>query len=228
MCARPLVDEGFGRAQSRVLSWVRMRLCACRLDRLARVAMALAATAVLALATARQAHGSVSIAITWDGLLRQSQAAAVVMPLEARSVWEGGRIYTYTRVRVDRPVAGEIVQGGEAWVRTMGGVVDKVGQIVEGEAALVPGQPSLVFIHPGPVGAVEVTARGQGQFPVMTEATSARPHVVRNNAVGALLAPQVRASSPGTRLAAEVLHGRYVDDVAVEIAADWSRAHGHP
>jgi hypothetical protein len=167
----------------------------------------------------------VSIAVTWDGLLRESTASAVVTPLDAQSVWEDGRIYTYTRVRVDRPIAGDLNAGGETWVRTMGGIVGKLGQLVEGEAVLVPGQPSLLFVHAAATAGVnEVTARGQGQFPVIA-APDGAPRVVRNRAVGVLFSPQVRISSLATRLAADVLHERHVDDVAGEIAGDWSRTH---
>jgi hypothetical protein len=110
-------------------------------------------------------------------------------------------------------------------VRTLGGIVGKLGQRVEGEAVLVPGQQALLFLHTGgPTGVTEVTGRGQGQFPVVIEGAGA-PRIVRNRAVGLLLAPQVRISSAATRLAAAVLHGRYVDDVAGEIAGDWSRTH---
>ena len=190
------------------------------------LAMAFAATLLFAFSWLPEARGSVSIAITWDRLLRQSTASALVTPVDMRSVWEGGRIYTYTRVHVDRMVAGELADGTEAWVRTMGGIVDKVGQIVEGEPVLEPGHPSLLFLHAGPAGTVEVTGRGQGQFPVIANDGSARARIVRNNAVGALLAPHVSMSSNATRLAADVLHGRYVDDVAGEIASDWNRTHG--
>jgi hypothetical protein len=109
---------------------------------------------------ATDARASVSIAVTWDGLLKESSAAALVTSMEARPVWENGRIYTYTHVRVDRAVAGELASGGDAWIRTMGGIVGKVGQIVEGEASFAPGESSLLFVHPGPVGAFVVTARG--------------------------------------------------------------------
>jgi hypothetical protein len=149
------------------------------------------------------ARASVSIAVTWEGLLHESAAAAVVMPVEARAVWENGRIYTYTRVHVDRAVAGELASGSEAWVRTMGGVVGKVGQIVDGEPVLVAGRPSLLFLRPGPVGAYEVTARGQGQFPVVTEDPKVGPRVVRNRSVGAIV-PRP-ASAVVQRLAAEAL-----------------------
>jgi hypothetical protein len=172
------------------------------------------------------ARASVSIAVTWDALLRESTAAAVVTPLEGRSIWEGDRIYTYTRVRVDRAMAGELTAGGEAWVRTMGGVVGKVGQLVEGEAVLARGQPSLLFVHGvkgRSAGAFDVTARGQGQFLVVADPKEP-PHLVRSNSVGALLPP--RSPQPlATPLAADVVHGRAIDDVARDVATAWGRTH---
>ncbi|MGO9839315.1 MAG: hypothetical protein ACLP1X_34475 [Polyangiaceae bacterium] len=171
------------------------------------------------------AYASVSIAVTWEGLLRESTAAAIVTPVEARSVWEGGRVYTYTRVHVDRPIAGELGAGGDAWVRTMGGVVGTIGQLVEGEAVLANGRSSLLFLHPGPAGTLAVTARGQGQFPIVADADPAKPaRVVRSNATGELLPPQ-RASTAGPVLAGDMLHGRVVDDAVRSIVAAWSRLH---
>lgn len=181
----------------------------------------------VALLFVADARGSVSIAVAWDALLHDSAAAAVVTPVESRGVWENGRIYTYTRVRVDRAVAGDLATGGDAWVRTTGGVVGKVGQIVEGEAVLAPGHASLVFLHAGPVGAYEVTARAQGQFPVVTVAAdatrAARTTVVRSRFAGAVLTPH--ATTATLRLAADVVHGRALDDVASEIAGAWGHAH---
>jgi hypothetical protein len=173
------------------------------------------------------AAASVSLAVTWDGLLHESIAAALVTSVESRPVWENGRIYTYTRVHVDRPVAGALGTGDEAWVRTMGGVVGKVGQIVEGEASFAPGEASLLFLRPGPAGAFVVTARAQGQFPIVADrATPA--HLVKSNVVGMLLEPRAPAPAVAApRLAAEVVHGRLVDDVVHDVAAAWSAAHAH-
>jgi hypothetical protein len=110
-------------------------------------------------------------------------------------------------------------------VRTLGGVVGKIGQLVEGEAVFVPGQASLLFLHDGTAGSLVVTARGQGQFPV-AEADAQHPaRVVRSKDVGALLPPQVNVSSARQRLAAEVVHDRPLDDVAGEIATEWGRTH---
>jgi hypothetical protein len=192
------------------------------------VGLTLAAVPLASATFTADAHASVSIAITWGGLLRESTAVAVATPVESHSAWEGGRIYTYTRVRVDRAVAGDLPAGSEAWVRTMGGIVGKIGQIVEGEAILAPGQASLLFVRAGPPGAFEVTARGQGQFPIVSGEANSLPRVVRSNSVGALMAPQLLVSSASARLAANVMHGRSVDDVAREVAADWSPMHAHP
>jgi hypothetical protein len=173
------------------------------------------------------AWASVSIAVTWDGLLHESTAAVLVTSVESRPVWENGRIYTYTRVHVERALAGELTAGSDAWIRTMGGVVGKVGQIVEGEAAFAPGEKSLLFVHPGPVGAFVVTARGQGQFPIVTTDPKLPPHVIKSSSVGMLLAPRVAAATTSAppRLAAEVLHDRLVEDAAVDILSAWSAAH---
>ena len=183
---------------------------------------------------ASDANASISIAVTMDGLLSYSSAAVVAIPAEERAVWENGRIYTYTRVLVDRAVAGELAPGGEAWIRTMGGIIGKIGQRVEGEAVFVTGRPSLVFLHPGPVGAFEVTARGQGQFPVVLDEQKT-VRLIRSSVVGALLMPRpgprdaTDAQAQGTskpQLAAEAIHGRLLDDVAQDVNAAWTRAHG--
>ncbi len=193
---------------------------------LSRTFAALVAVAML-VAVSGDSRASVSIAVSWDDLLHASAEAAVVTPTDARSAWEAGRIYTYSHVRVDRAIAGTLAPGGEAWVRTMGGIVGDTGQRVEGEPLLIAGQPSLLFLQPGPNGSFHVTARAQGQFPVIA-ATSQRPaYVVRSEAIGTLVPKQLQAPSPSPAvlLASEALHGRSVDDAAHEIVLAWNRTH---
>jgi hypothetical protein len=187
----------------------------------------LGGVAVAAAVVAVDARASVSIQITWDSLLRESTAAVVATPTETRSAWESGRIYTYVHLRVDRAMAGELATGADPWVRTMGGVVGKIGQLVDGEAVLAPGQASLLFLHPGPPGAYVVTARGQGQFPLVPDADpKAPPHLVRSNSAGALVPPRgAQGPVPAAPMAADVVHGRLVDDVARDVAAAWDRTH---
>ena len=178
------------------------------------------------------AHASISVPVTWDALLRGSTAAGVVTaagPGSAHAVWEDGRICTYTRVHVDRAVAGSLATGDEAWVRTLGGVVGKVGQIVDGEPVFSPGRPSLVFLRPSAVGALEVTARGQGQFPIVGSSGSAgAPVVVRSNTVGTIVPRALPATGVPAVLAADTLHGHSVDDAARQITTAWTTAHAAP
>ncbi len=191
----------------------------------ARNARALTAAGCLVLATAgavaftaRESQASVSVAVVFDELVRQSNAIAAVTPVERQTKWEDGRIVTYTRVRVDSLVAGELPQ--DVWVRTLGGVVDTIGQIVDGEPSFVVGQQSLVFLH-GRVHGFEVTARAQGQFAIAGGEGTA-PHLVPARNVGAILPP---SGAVAGRFARDVLAGRPLADAAREISAAWTRLH---
>ncbi len=181
------------------------------------------------------AQASVSIAVVFDALVRESSAVAIVTPLEQRSVWEDGRIYTYSRVRADQAVAGDLAAGGEAWIRTLGGVVGHIGQLVDGEPVLTNGRPSLLFMRPGSAGTLEVTARAQGQFAVTLDDTKAQ-RLMRSSSVGVLLPPPksvqtqsaqsaVPLAPTSTLLAHEVLHNKKLDDGVRDIALAWKRLH---
>jgi hypothetical protein len=177
-----------------------------------------------------EARASVSIAVSFDSLLRAASAVVVGTVGEQRAVWEGGRIYTYSRVHVDTAVAGELAEGSEVWVRTMGGIVGNVGQIVEGEAAFTVGRPSLLFLRrgssplPGPTGASHfvVAARAQGQFLIYADDAS-QLRVRKSSAVGGLV--PATGTSSAAQLAADRIDGHPVADAARDIALGWTRAH---
>jgi hypothetical protein len=204
----------------------RYRMLSTRFARLAGLTLIAFACAVFAPAVA---HASVSIAVSWDGLLRESSSACIVTAFEARGAWENGRIYTYTHIRIDRAVAGNLATGSDAWVRTMGGVVGDIGQRVEGEATLAQGQSSLLFLRPGLSTAFpqsfEVTARGQGQFPLETSDPKLPARISAGHALGLLVHPHVLQTDASPRLAAEVLLGRTVDEAVREVTALWSQTH---
>ncbi len=188
--------------------------------------------ASLLLFAAQPAHASVSFTVVLDALVEESNAACVATPVETKSVWEDGRIATYTRVHVDRVLAGTL--SSEVWVKTLGGAVGDVGQMVDGEAVLKPGQQSVLFLT-SYEGSTVVTGRGQGQFAIVRDGSVLR---LRKNAhAGALLAPNpsvlarirartsvVTAATP----AADVLDGKTIDDAATTVAAAWARTHAHP
>lgn len=220
-----------------------------RLLRSTLFAALLAGASGFALLVPTDASASVSIAVAFDALVKDADSVGVVTPVEAKTVWEDGRIYTYTRVKVDQGVAGELGTGAETWIRTMGGVVGKIGQLVDGEPVLTTNKPSLLFMRKFKTsGTWEVSARAQGQYPIVVDdsvkdVTKAR-RVIRSNAVGVLLPPKPLAETvgpkpadapqttgptaeavPKARLAGEVLHDRPLDEVTREIAASWKKLH---
>jgi hypothetical protein len=179
------------------------------------------------------AAASVSTPCTFTALVHDTTLVAVAMPVEQNVVWEGGRIVTYSRLRLDRVVASSAsaTPPREVWVATLGGIVQegarKVGQIVDGEPRFDVGQGSLVFLKPDVTspgtGVHRVVARAQGQFAIVADATKkARlvPSHVDTLAPGA-------STSPTTRFASEALAGATVDDAATTIAVEWRKSHAH-
>jgi hypothetical protein len=188
---------------------------------------------VVVAAAAHDASASVSIAVPFDTLVSQSTVAAFVTPVTQISAWQGGRIFTYTDVHIDQAVAGAALPEGIS-VRTMGGDVGNIGQVVDGEAVLTVGRPSLLFLHPasaipGDEGSAltshpatyTVTARAQGQFAVVADAAG-ELRVRRSSAVGALVAPRGTAVQV---LAGDALHGNKLNDARDAITRVWSRVH---
>jgi hypothetical protein len=171
-------------------------------------------------------HASVAIAIAFDELVGRAELAAIVTPSQRRSIWENGRIVTYTEVHVDRLVAGSGVE--RAWVRTLGGEVGRIGQRVDGEAVLPLDEPALVFLErakvEGCADAFEVSARAQGAF-----ALAARPgepaRLIPRAEAGALAAPA--KSRAVLRAAARVLHGRTLEEAERAIIAAWPALHAN-
>ncbi len=186
----------------------------------------------------RNAEASVSTAVLFEELVQEASAVAIVTPTEQRALWEGDRIVTYTRLRVDRLVAGRLPD--EVWVRTLGGTVGGLAQIVEGQATFAFDRPSLVFLRPhldpttrAPAGSFVVAERAQGQFPIAV-GRDRRPQLALAADLGALLPPppeHVTRASKGLpagsapRFAGEVLKDRSVEEAQREIALAWSRVH---
>jgi hypothetical protein len=249
---------GFRNVLARSVLAVLSRLA--RLARLARTAIATSnagsvgvAGAMLGSAAAMllptDASASVSIAVSFDSLVKDSDAVVVVTAGEQKSVWEDGRIYTYTRMHVDEGVAGSLGAGAEGWVRTMGGVVGEIGQTVDGEPVLMKDKPSLLFLRTFKTGDVfEVAARAQGQYPIRFNDSTKKRILVRSTAVGMVLPPKIKeplsaatesklapqsssvsvSEVPKVRLARDVLHERPLEDVTREIALTWHRLHPAP
>ncbi len=186
----------------------------------------------------REAAASITITVLFDELVRDSSAAAVVTPYEQNAVWEDGRIITYTHVHADRPVAGTLE--GDPWIRTLGGTAGKVGQLVEGEAVLTVGRPGLLFLQPAPDAGgnvYAVTARAQGQFPVVLSEKNVSVFHASSGVGGLVPTPSTRVAHMAqlranaglvaeAPRATDVLHTRPVEDAVRDVAAAWVRIHG--
>lgn len=142
-----------------------------------RRALILAGAGALSTVLPRGARASVARALSLPELVRQSTRVMLATPLQAESRWEtvgrARRIVTYTRLRVDEPFHGD-GEASEVLVRTLGGRVGNVGQIVHGEAMLTPGELAVVFLGPAPDGALAVAGMSQGHYPVRRDQKGAQ------------------------------------------------------
>ena len=175
----------------------------------------------------REVHASVAIAASLEDLARASSAIARVTALDRESTWEDGRIVTYTRIRVDAVIAGSTPAAArELRVRTLGGTVGNIGQIVEGEAQLAPSESSIVFLKErssttGPTAII--VGRAQGQLLVRRDVHGRE--VVRVGAVGELVDRRLRPPllAAGRRIVE--LDGGLVETVSVDAKRAWEAGH---
>ena len=88
----------------------------------------------------RPARATLSRAVRVEELVARSRHVLLGEPLESYSAWEklGDRkhIVTYTRVRAHELLSGADPQQEEILVRTLGGRVGELGELVHGEARL--------------------------------------------------------------------------------------------
>ena len=174
----------------------------------------------LALATLEvpRAIASVVRPQSLEELVDRSRVVVVALPTERTSVWESGRIVTYTRVTVSERVAGDAEPS--LWVRTLGGEVGDLGQHVDGEATLTIGTPTLLFLEAAGAGTYAVAARAQGQFFVDTRPSGRvlRPHP----SMGAFM---TRGPKDIVVPAADRVKTRTLEDIARDVRARWEKTH---
>ena len=109
-------------------------------------------------------------------MIAQSEHVVLLTALESRclSIPIGGRpaLITETRLRVEDAFAQRVPKSSELLVRTLGGVLDGVGELVHGQAEFARAVRCLAFLTRGPDDSLWVTGMAQGHFPV-SEATGA-------------------------------------------------------
>jgi len=175
----------------------------------------------------RSAAASTFVELSLSDLVAKSTLVLAATPLDARSLWEdsegghGRRIVTYTRLRVDRVIDGQV--SGDVWVRTLGGHVDDIGQHVEGEAVLAASKPCLLFLRALSDGTHVVVGMSQGQYPLEVTSDGTPIRLQPSRALGHLL-PKGAALSIDHPPARLVLSGQTLDQAARLVLAE-RRAH---
>lgn len=178
----------------------------------------------------RAAQAAVSVQLSLEELASRAAFVVVATATEQRSQWEelGGsrRIVTYTRLSVDRPVAGQ--PDGEVWVRTLGGVVGDVGQQVSGDAQLRIGAQAMIFVSRAG-SAMVVSGMAQGHYPVVNGEETARVAGAPRIAVRRLAAsPDTGTVLPRTGpaiSAREQLVGATLDAACEAVSRAWKASH---
>ncbi len=189
--------------------------------------MALAAGAVIPMTITRleaTAEASTAIALTVQDLVDRADAVVVAIPKSRFSRWESGKIITYTTVAIDTNVAGAGKAGETFVVRTLGGVVDGIGQQVAGEATLPTDAPLLLFLRPLPAGTTvaagtrTVVGMSQGAFRVVI----GKDKVARVEAHldGLALVARAGVMAPPAHVA---LDGRALADATSALRAAWAK-----
>lgn len=121
----------------------------------------------------RPAEAGVMIPTSLQQLVQTSEHVLVATPRLGDSAWEevGGsrRIVTYTRLTVEEPLDGRSPADSELLVRTLGGQVDRLGQVVHGEAELRRDEVCVLFLKDRHDGTYRVTGLAQGHYPLTLE-----------------------------------------------------------
>ncbi len=120
----------------------------------------------------RWAKATTARGLSLEALSKKSHHILVGTPLASSPRYEtiGGqkRIVTETRLAIDDEVV-DAPGDSEILVRTLGGVLDGVGELVHGEAQLVLNERSVVFLHARADGVLWLQGMAQGHYPLRIE-----------------------------------------------------------
>ena len=103
-------------------------------------------------------------------MVERSSLVVVATPISRETHWalfgSKQRVVTDSTIEIAWTLHGDDCAGKDIVVRTLGGTVEGIGQIVYGEARLTLGQSSLLFLIPGRDGTYQVLGMAQGQYPL--------------------------------------------------------------
>jgi len=107
--------------------------------------------------------------VSLSRLVERSELVVVATPVSHSTHWatlgSTSRLVTDFTLEVSWTLRGRDVTGEVVVVRTLGGTANGLAQVVYGEARLVLGQTSLLFLVPDKEGALHVLGMAQGHYP---------------------------------------------------------------
>jgi len=160
------------------------------------------------LAWAGLAWSSTFKPIALSRLVERSPLVVVATPVSRTSHWvmigTRSRLVTDFTLEVSWTLRGQEVTGNDIVVRLLGGSANGLAQIVYGEARLVVGQTSLLFLVPDKGGTLRVSGMAQGQFPTEPD-EKGEWRLRRSSGLDGVIHPE--------RSAVEVLAGKRLLDV---------------
>jgi hypothetical protein len=119
---------------------------------------------------ARVASATLVRGMSLPELVSRSRHVVIATPLEARcsylSIGGRNRLITETRLRIEGGLGLEPAGELELAVRTLGGVLDGVGELVHGQAEFQRNRLCVGFLTRAPDGACWVTGMAQGHYPL--------------------------------------------------------------
>jgi hypothetical protein len=121
----------------------------------------------------RSTWASTARALSLPELVGSSRFALVATTSDVKSQWEtvgsSRRIVSYYELQVAYPIDGRPPAEPRLVVRTLGGRVGSIGQLVHGEAKLERDAPSVLFLSPAGDGVMSITAMAQGHYPLIAD-----------------------------------------------------------
>lgn len=116
----------------------------------------------------RPASAGVALPLTLAELVQVSVYALVAVARESSCDWEsdsrGKRIVTYTRLEAQQVLDGRKAPSSDLYVRTLGGEMGEIGQVVQGEAELERDVPAVFFLRDSISGLYGVAGMAQGHY----------------------------------------------------------------
>lgn len=137
-----------------------------------RIWLAGLGTAAVTSAVCNRAWAGSFAPIPLEELVASSSHVVVATPRLGDSMWEvvdgSRRIVTYTRLTVDEVLDDREPSDTELLLRTLGGQVGKLGQVVPGEAEVHAEQVCVAFLRARADGTFRVAGLSQGHYPLRT------------------------------------------------------------